>query len=748
MRYSLIAFFICLSGLLLAQSDALSDRAIAYVTSGQGSFLNKGINAEDVRISNQYTDKTTGVTHVYLEQLHDNIRIHNAVSGVHFLRDGRVFHDTERIYDLADFRIQSGIDLSSLDALESTRSHFGLQRSSAPEVLYENNDRIRSSSYSDPTLSLSDILTQLEYVADGNTLKLCWNVQLTKADDHFMWNVYVDASNGAIVSKNSWTVECHAASFPNLDEVGHDHDGHLHDDHAENHQPAFMNNSYNVWPLPGESPQHIARSLEVEPWLAAPNASPFGWHDTDGVAGPELTITSGNNVFAYEDRDGNGIPGFSPDGGPNLIFDHPIDLAIENPVMYTDVAVTNLFYMNNIIHDVLYQYGFDEVAGNFQENNYGNGGAGSDPVNAEAQSGADIGNANNAFMGTPPDGFNPTMMMFEFTFTNPRRDSDLDNGIIQHEYGHGWSNRLTAGPANVNCLRNQEQMGEGWSDYLTLIFGMDGADMPEDRRGVGTWALGQPLDGDGVRQFPYTTDLGINPHTYADISGVSIPHGVGSIWCAMLWEMTWGLVEEHGWDPDIYNGTGGNNIALKLVNDGMALQPCSPGFVDGRDAILAADMALTGGENQCIIWDAFAKRGLGLSASQGSSGSVFDGTEAFDVPACATCEDGEQNGDETGVDCGGSTCMPCPCTQSLNRKVYVNESVPDGTDDRVNFLIEIQGGVDVPGPSNILMRAGSKFEIDGEFTVEEDSEMLMDIEDCEEIAAPPVQAVQSKKSDK
>lgn len=28
-----------------------------------------------------------------------------------------------------------------------------------------------------------------------------------------------------------------------------------------------------------------------------------------------------------------------------------------------------------------------------------------------------------------------------------------------------------------------------------------------------------------------------------------------------------------------------------------------------------------------------------------------------------TCEDGVQNQDETGVDCGGSTCPPCPCSQ-------------------------------------------------------------------------------------
>jgi uncharacterized repeat protein (TIGR01451 family) len=68
------------------------------------------------------------------------------------------------------------------------------------------------------------------------------------------------------------------------------------------------------------------------------------------------------------------------------------------------------------------------------------------------------------------------------------------------------------------------------------------------------------------------------------------------------------------------------------VLDGMKLQPCSPGFVDARDAILLADQLHTGGANQCVIWGTFAARGLGESASQGSPASRTDGTASFDVP--------------------------------------------------------------------------------------------------------------------
>jgi extracellular elastinolytic metalloproteinase len=37
-------------------------------------------------------------------------------------------------------------------------------------------------------------------------------------------------------------------------------------------------------------------------------------------------------------------------------------------------------------------------------------------------------------------------------------------------------------------------------------------------------------------------------------------------------------------------------------------------MVQARDAIIDADVALTGGENRCEIWKGFAKRGLGAGA--------------------------------------------------------------------------------------------------------------------------------------
>ncbi len=243
----------------------------------------------------------------------------------------------------------------------------------------------------------------------------------------------------------------------------------------------------------------------------------------------------------------------------------------------------------------------------------------------------DLFRANDPFQATVSDG----------TGGAPDRDSDLDAGVIAHEYGHGISNRLTGGPLTVSCLQNAEQMGEGWSDWFALNLTTHPSDTLTTARGVGSYVSFEPPDGPGIRPTPYTTNMAINPSTYAsvaDVVNISQPHGIGYVWNSMLWEVYWNLVDRYGYNADVYgdSSTGGNNLALQLVMDGMKFQPCLPGFVDGRNGILTAEGALTGGANRCEIWRGFAKRGLGFSASQGSSNNRSDGVQAFDLPAACT----------------------------------------------------------------------------------------------------------------
>jgi extracellular elastinolytic metalloproteinase len=214
-------------------------------------------------------------------------------------------------------------------------------------------------------------------------------------------------------------------------------------------------------------------------------------------------------------------------------------------------------------------------------------------------------------------------------------DGAFDNGVIAHEFGHGISNRLTGNGSS--CLTNEEQMGEGWSDFFGLVTTVEPGDKGSDSRGIGTYAQGETINGPGIRRFPYSTDMTINPQTFDDIkgnkstAGVVEPHAVGEIWTDCLWDLYWALVDKYGYDANWRNFESGNAKTLKIVIQAMKIQGCNPGYIRGRNAILSADSILYGGVNGYTIWDVFARRGLGFYADGGNGNNINDGTENFDT---------------------------------------------------------------------------------------------------------------------
>ncbi len=754
--------------------DALSKNRIGY------DLTQSDIN--DWIVSDNYTTKHNGVSHLYLQQTIGGIPVELAVMNVVVKEDGTIFSVKNRFVKDAHSKKSGTVSISAEQALRLSIIAVEAPMPSEITVKERNSGTAQLTTYSIPELSTQEFRAELVYIqGEDEQLQLVWRTRVHIDQPFQAWETYVDAGSGRIVKKADRVLRCdfgNAVVDPSCKEAHaeHAHICHAGHNHSSNEDVnttfAAIPNSYRVYPLTIESPNHGGRALEVDPTDLV--ASPFGWHDTNGAAGAEYTITRGNNVLAQEDQNGNNGSGFSPDGGPNLEFDFSLDfgqdIETDGAFQNRSSVITNLFYWNNIMHDVWYRYGFDEASGNFQQNNYGNGGLGNDYVFADAQDGSGTNNAN---FSTFQDGQNGRMQMFlwngsitgSFTVNSPGTiagnypstngafgsanysvtadivlvddgtgatstlgcgtsyvnnvagkialidrgdcqfgskcllaqdegavaaivinnepggtfgmgpgfdggsvtipsimisqadgnaikaqlasgavnatlignsvqalDGSLDNGIIAHEYGHGISIRLTGGPGNPSCLGNQEQMGEGWSDFFGLALTVQPGDDKNKVRGIGTYAAGQSTTSQGIRSYPYTHDMSINPFTYDDIKSESVPHGVGSVMCTMLWDLYWDLVEVHGFDTDLYNGTGGNNIAMQLVIDGLKLQPCSPGFIDYRDAILEADELNYGGANKCIIWNAFARRGLGYSASQGSSNSRGDGVEAFDLP--------------------------------------------------------------------------------------------------------------------
>ncbi|RKP08245.1 Fungalysin metallopeptidase-domain-containing protein, partial [Thamnocephalis sphaerospora] len=187
--------------------------------------------------------------------------------------------------------------------------------------------------------------------------------------------------------------------------------------------------SYNVVQLGDIDPEISGRTLVVDPAHKA--ASPYGWHDFGN--GTVTNSTVGNNAWAQV-WPGLGRPfsGFRPES-ETLDFDYHLDIN-RDPNEYKSAAVTNAFYMCNIMHDISYMYGFNEPAGNFQTSNFGKGGKEGDAVIVNVH---DTSAVNNAFFSVMPDGKAPRLGISIYMAAKGRRDGSLVNAIIAHEYGHG-----------------------------------------------------------------------------------------------------------------------------------------------------------------------------------------------------------------------------------------------------------------------------------------------------------------------
>jgi hypothetical protein len=123
----------------------------------------------------------------------------------------------------------------------------------------------------------------------------------------------------------------------------------------------------------------------------------------------------------------------------------------------------------------------------------------------------------------------------------------------------------------------------------------------------------------GVEDEAVLQTPAFNPNLYD--SCISAPAGAGA---------GVSTTSNIGFDYINYD-TGANNLSMQLVMDALALQPAFANFVEGRDAILAADVALTGGVNHDAIWTAFARRGLGDGADAISV--IWDDLDSsYDMP--------------------------------------------------------------------------------------------------------------------
>ncbi len=516
-----------------------------------GAFLqSKGrskATADSLVEVSRFSDKN-GVTHVKFEQRLNGLRVYGGYAKAAFDASGALTHLIERSANAGGFRARPTI--SDADALAAAiNANFSGE---AVPALSGKSGAVST-------------FAKTGFFYRGPTVE-----RVAISDDVL--------SEGFLVE--TWSQRDNKLYHTLVDGIGR----------VVHNELRTADDSYNIFPdHPGNSSQTVTSGP------GAGNAqSPAGW-----LAGAQTTVlVQGNNVRAYLDRTNDSVPDGSGPAVTNGNF-----LAVANlgqaptTQVNQEVAVQNLFYLNNVTHDRLYTHGFVEAAENFQENNFGNGGVGSDSVNAEAQDG---GSTNNANFSTPTDGSNPRMQMYLWTLTTPNRDGDLDSDIVYHEYGHGLTWRMIDGMGTTVS----GAIGEGMSDVLSILFNNDDA--------VGEYSTNDPL---GIRSSRYAN----HPDTLGDFRRRAGVHRNGEIYAATIWDV---------WELYQANSLPVTTLLDDLVG-GMNFTPSTPTYISMRDGILAQAPSA----RDCLIWQGFAQRGMGQGAAMTSTGGV---TESFSVPSACS----------------------------------------------------------------------------------------------------------------
>ena len=305
-------------------------------------------------------------------------------------------------------------------------------------------------------------------------------------------------------------------------------------------------------------------------------------------------------------------------------------------------SVANLFVVHNRMHDFSYYLGFNEANYNLQTDNAGRGGAGGDAEVGNVQAGAIGGlqtgmgrdNANQIAMqdGVPGITNQYLFQPIAGAFYSPCTDGGLDMGIVGHEYTHAISNRMVGGPDEGLTSEQGGAMGESWSDQ-------DAAEYQFSHgysNGGNVWAVGVYATGNKTVAI---RDYAINQQP-AQLQRLRLRHhrprgprrrrdlerhpvgGPLRPWSRSTTEVPLRRQDaaarlrpgqRQGASP-LRRQCPGNRRWIQLIFDSFLLQQGATSMLDARDAMLAADRMRFRGDNTKVLWDAFARRGMGGGA--------------------------------------------------------------------------------------------------------------------------------------
>jgi extracellular elastinolytic metalloproteinase len=516
-----------------------------------------------------------GGFHVHFEQRHRSLDVFGAHVNVNLNPDGSVRSFGSTLF--------AGLDVRPSIAIEPAEAVRVAVRDVYPHSVFmgdetwSDDDAQRRTVFDGSGFGFAP-QARLVIFPEAEGARLAWEVRVGEPTLYTSYVMLVDATDGSLLLRRNTTRYAEARYL----------DANRPDPPTEE----FLPIQHVLATIPTSTPQ-----------------SPSGWISGDG------TILAGNNASSHLGH--STLDGLSDPAGS---YDFPYNTARS--------ALVNAWWWANRAHDLFYDLGFDEPAGNFQQDNFGLGGVGGDPLKVVMYT---AGPRNTAFFApSTVDGDTSTINFAWSTcrfcgdhdgypggagLTVGERGSGFMRDMVIHEYGHGVSHRMVGGPGASGCLGGDQSsaLGEAWSDVFA-------ASLFDDETFIEHFYEGAGRDRDLRHDLTYDElceiwDFG---------GGPCEEHVDGLIFGGTLWDLRQSM---EALDP--VNGVDDFN---RIVLRGLASTPCNPTFIDARDGILDADSILFGSAHEEVIRNVFAARGMGRNASSSGHNDTSPTTDFSVAP--------------------------------------------------------------------------------------------------------------------
>ncbi|HIA62521.1 MAG TPA: hypothetical protein EYN93_06435, partial [Planctomycetaceae bacterium] len=226
-----------------------------YLDANASDFGLAAVDLGSYRVSSQFVSQHTRVTHISLQQQYNGLDVLGSMINVSVDNDGRVVAaGSSFLPGLGDGGTADPLltNTGSINALTTAFSALGLTVTESPSLLQAPSGQNQTTIISDSGVTSQPITAALGYSYNGSGVELTWGFDITTKDGQHAYAAFVSAESGAYLMA--------------IDGV--------------------LNAKYNAIVMPDMHPDQGSQQIIEDP--ADLLVSPFGWHDTNAIAGPEF----------------------------------------------------------------------------------------------------------------------------------------------------------------------------------------------------------------------------------------------------------------------------------------------------------------------------------------------------------------------------------------------------------------------------------------------------------------------------